>query len=184
MEMSNQTLGFLGCGKISSAMATGFSTATVIPSQIFVTKRSVEKSTALKERFPDVITVCDENATVVSSSAVVFIGLLPGVAREQLPLLNFTGKTVISTMAAVDYSELVTMVSAHGTPISVTKIVPLPSSAHHVGPILSYSPPETCNAAEVATLLKFIGTPVSTRLESEMKPLISITGHISSFYEL
>ena len=56
--------------------------------------------------------VFSSNEELVRASDIVFIGLLPGPARNILPLMPFNeNHLVISMMAAVDISELVELVS-------------------------------------------------------------------------
>jgi pyrroline-5-carboxylate reductase len=83
VDLSNKTLGFLGCGKISSCMVKGYASAPAPqrPKRILVSIRSEEKSAALAAEFPDLVTVCANN-DLVEGSDIVFIGLLPPVARE------------------------------------------------------------------------------------------------------
>lgn len=179
MNVSELTLGFLGCGKISSAVCRGFATVDVDkrPRKLLVSRRSVEKSNQLKNSFPNLVTVLDDLADIVQQSDVVFLGLLPAVAREELPKLLFDGKLVISMMAAVDLSEILTL--THCPANRIVRTVPLPSNARHCGPILLHPP-----NADAEQLLSIIGTPVVCQEEREMKPMVAMTGHISSFYEL
>jgi pyrroline-5-carboxylate reductase len=178
-DLSQLSLGFLGCGKISSAVCRGYASATGInkPLRLLVSLRSEEKSKALKEEFPDLVTICSSSEELVSLSDVIFIGLLPKVAREVLPTLSFENKLVVSMMAAVDFSEVVSL--TRPTENRVVRTVPLPSAARRTGPILMYPPND-----EAEQLLKVVGTPVVCRDEQAMKPLVAVTGHISSFFEL
>lgn len=179
-DLSNTCIGFLGCGKISSAVCRGYASAPGLgrPKKILVSKRSEDKSAALKAQFPDLVTVLDSNADLVAQSDIVFIGLLPGIAREILPTLPFDdSKLLISMMAAVDYEEskVLTRVSAH----RLVRTVPLPSAAYRTGPVLMYPPND-----EAAAVLSIVSTPAVCTAEDQMKPMISITGHISAFFEL
>jgi pyrroline-5-carboxylate reductase len=183
-DLSEKTIGFLGCGKISSCMVRGYATAkgTQRPAKILVSKRSEAKSAALARDFPGYVEVCEDNADLVTRSDVVFLGLLPPTARELLPTMPFGGETssklIISMLAAMDIGELRALCS--GVPESqIVRTVPLPSVARQQGPILVHPVLENC-----ISILEIVGTPVSCEQESEMKPLVCLTGHISSFYEL
>lgn len=180
MDLSQTKIGFLGCGKISSAVCRGFATAsgTAKPKQIFVSRRSEAKSAALQAEFPDLVNVCASNEELVAACDIVFLGLLPDVAREILPQLPFdASKMVLSMMAAVDYAEVVSLLKMPTEKVS--KIVPLPGAARRQGPILMHP-----QSAQAESLLSIVGTPVVCASEPEMKPLIAITGHISSFLQL
>lgn len=80
-------------------------------------------------------------------------------------------------MAAVDYQSVL---SQTGTAMAKTvRTVPLPSAAVRTGPILCYPPNDAA-----AAILRTVGTVVECADEAQMKPLVSITGHISHFYEI
>jgi pyrroline-5-carboxylate reductase len=179
-NMSSKVIGFLGCGKISSALVRGYATTSGAerPHRIIISPRNREKSQKLKEDFPDLVEVAKSNEDVVSSADIVFIGLLPGTAREILPQMPFTNnQQVISMMAAVDYVELLDLLKLDGS--KVVRTVPLPSSAKRTGPILVHP-----TNPDINSILSLVGKPVVCNEESEMKPLVSLTGHISPFYEI
>jgi pyrroline-5-carboxylate reductase len=103
------TLGFLGTGKISSAVCTGYCTLPPEqrPRKILISERSTEKSAALAARFPEIVEVVADNEDIVRRSDVVFIGLLPAVAREVLPVMPWENcKLIVSMMAAVNYETV------------------------------------------------------------------------------
>lgn len=179
-DLSNSTIGFLGCGKISSAVCRGFAGASGVnrPKKILVSQRSEEKSKALQAAFPELVFVYSSSEDIVKEADIIFIGLLPGVAREVLPTLPFDdSKLVISMMAAVDYEETVQLVRVSAA--RLVRTVPLPSAANRTGPVLVYPP-----SPEHEAVLRVVSTPVVCQEESNMKPMIAVTGHISSFFEL
>ena len=150
------------------------------PARILVSKRSESKSSALAAEFPDLVQVV-ENEEVLAGSDVVFIGLLPAVSREQLPRMPWGGssstKLVISMMAAVDIGELRSNIDVPHT--QLVRTVPLPCTARRTGPILVHPILQNC-----IDVLEIVGTPVACDKEEEMRPLVCLTGHISSFYQL
>ncbi len=179
-KIASMTIGFVGTGKISSAVARGFcSGPTDRPKCVIVSPRNEEKSRRLFDEFPDLVRIASSNDEVVAASDVVFVGLLPSVARSVLPTLPFReNQLVISMMAAVDIGEVVTLVRL--SPSRVVRTVPLPSNAQRIGPILTHP----AGNKEAEQLLSIIGKPVVCTTEAEMKPLVCLTGHISSFFEL
>lgn len=180
MDCSELVIGFLGCGKISNAVARGFIGApgSQRPRKIIVSPRNAEKAAALKAAFPDMVEIASSNEAVVEGSNFIFIGLVPEVARAVLPNMPFTPEHyLISMMAAVNYDEVVSL--ARVDSCRIIKTVPLPGAARRSGPILSF-PPNTYLEA----ILNNVGTAVPCTEEKDMKPLISITGHISPFFEL
>jgi len=181
-DLSTKVVGIVGCGKIGSAIGKGYASlpcgASERPLRILVSPRSADKAAALAAEFPDIVTVASTNEEVVAGSDIVYIGLLPPIARETLPLMPFKeGHLVISTMAAVDIQEVVSLTRMPAD--RVVRTVPLPSCARQSGPILTHPP-----NADAEAVLNIIGSSVVCAKESDMKPLVCQTGHISSFYEL
>jgi pyrroline-5-carboxylate reductase len=87
---------------------------------------------------------------------------------------------IISMMAAVNFATVLQLVRREGSDSGRTaRIVPLPSAAHRYGPILCHP----AGLSDVEQIVGVVGTVVACAAESEMKPLVSITGHISAFYE-
>ena len=182
-DLASKTLGFVGTGKISSCVVRGYCTMPTSnrPKKVLLSPRNADKASILKAEFPDIVEISTCNDDVVSGSDVVFIGLLPKVARDVLPTLPFGGKDskklVISMMAAIMIEELRSLVDV---PIDqIIRTVPLPSSARREGPILSHPQNDACEE-----VLRAVGTPVACKLETEMTPLVCLTGHISPFFEL
>ena len=86
-------VGFLGCGVIASAIATGIATQTEVPiDSIKVTKRSEAKSSTLKKAFPDLISVHEDNQEIVDQSDVIFVCVLPEQTSKVLQSLKFDSK--------------------------------------------------------------------------------------------
>lgn len=183
MDVSGKCIGFVGTGKISSCLVRGFASApgSGRPRRIVVSPRNADKALALKAEFPDLVEIAADNAAVVAAADIVFVGLLPAVAREVLPQLPFGGaegsKLVISMMVAIDITEVLSLT---GVPADrAVRTVPLPSAARREGPILTHP-----KLPQFEALLSLVGTPVCCATEAEMKPLACLTGHISSFFEL
>ena len=73
------------------------------------------------------------NEELISSVDVVFIGLLPGPARDILPQMPFRkDQIIISMMAAVDIGELVSLACKADTR-NIVRTVPLPSNSQRTG---------------------------------------------------
>ena len=132
IDLKEKTVGFVGVGKITSCVVRGLCSPTgVIPKRIYLSPRNQEKATALHKEFPDIVEVASCNEDVVSKSDIVFIGLLPQVAKEILPTLDFTNKEVISMMATIDIGDLLTLTKR--SPDCAVRTVPLPSAQYREG---------------------------------------------------
>ncbi|CEG35537.1 pyrroline-5-carboxylate reductase [Plasmopara halstedii] len=173
---ADTTLGLLGTGKIGSAVVAGFcSDNGWQPKCVFVSARTNAKSDALAVKFPSRVCISASNQEIVDKSDVIFIGLLPDVAREELLKLSFSGKKVVSMMATIRYDELLQLVQQPTE--CVVRCVPLPAAAKRSGPILAY--PDNAYARD---LFAQIGTPVMVAQEAEIIKLTGITALISFFY--
>jgi prophage DNA circulation protein len=83
-------VGFLGCGTIASAIATGLATQTNLTiASIAVTKRSESKSSALLEEFPSLVSIHEDNQEILDKSDIIFVCLLPQQTSEALQALSF-----------------------------------------------------------------------------------------------
>ena len=205
VDLREKTVGFLGVGKITSCVVKGLcSPAGIIPKRIYLSPRNKDKATALQSEFPDNVEIASSNEDVVSKSDIVFIGLLPQVAKEILPSLDFTDKEVISMMATIDIGDLLSLTKR---PVdSAVRTVPLPSSQYREGlfirslvgfssvllsdlfhtlintfttllsqgPCLVHPP-----IPRFLSILSSFSTPIPCIKESEMKPMVALTGHIS-----
>jgi ornithine cyclodeaminase/alanine dehydrogenase-like protein (mu-crystallin family) len=107
-QASGRTIGFIGCGTIAQAIATGLLTQTETDKdpnhmihQVYVTKRSEAKSTALSKRFGDRIVVTEDNQEIVDQSDLIFLCVLPQFEESVLKALNIGHeKTLISLVVS------------------------------------------------------------------------------------
>jgi hypothetical protein len=161
------TIGLLGTGKIGSAVVTGFcSDGGWQPKHVTVSARTKAKADALVAKFPARVSIGATNQEIIDQSDVIFVGLLPNVAKEELPKLTFAPhKRVVSMMATIPYDELVALVQLPRE--NVVRTVPLTSASKRSGPILAYPVNEFAR-----DLLSQIGTPVMVASESEITTLV------------
>ncbi|KAJ0398555.1 hypothetical protein P43SY_003384 [Pythium insidiosum] len=146
------------------------------PKHVFVSQRTKAKADALVAKFPGRVSIGASNQEIIDKSDVIFIGLLPNVAKEELPKLTFAPtKRIISMMATIPYDELVSLVRLPRE--NVIRTVPLTSSSKRSGPILAFPVNEFAR-----DLLAQIGTPVMVANESEITTLTGMTALISFFY--
>jgi pyrroline-5-carboxylate reductase len=83
-------VGFLGCGTIAAAIATGLATQNKVKvASIAVSHRSASKSKALQESFPDLVSIHEDNQEIVDQSDIVFLCVLPKYASQVLQDLQF-----------------------------------------------------------------------------------------------
>jgi len=70
------------------------------PSHVYVSSRSAEKSAALQAKYPTVISIESDNQRIIDQCEIIFVGLLPDVAREILPRLKIGRQHFLISMMA------------------------------------------------------------------------------------
>ena len=99
-------LGFIGTGNITSDVITGICRSDLKFKQIIISPRNKKKQKNLKKKFKKVI-IAKNNQEVINKSDWIFIGVLPAVANQILPNLNFRkNQTVVSFVATLNLSNL------------------------------------------------------------------------------
>ncbi|CAM9336718.1 unnamed protein product [Heterosigma akashiwo] len=182
--LAGKTVGFIGCGKITTAVAKGLARGPdgLRPRQLIVSPRSTGRSTALKQLFPTYINIAQDNEEVVEQSDIIMLGLLPDVAQSILPALTFRqDQLIVSMMATPTEQELFGMVRLPHE--QVLKTIPLPGVDTGDGVVLAYPAATLYARANFPQLLSLLGTAVPCTQEAELKPLIALTANLSPFYE-
>ena len=90
MSTKLPTLGFLGCGAITTAMVTGFcERAGDTPYPIVVSDMRAEACAKLQEKFPDRVTAAKDLQECVDKSDWVIIAVWPQAGEEVVRSLTF-----------------------------------------------------------------------------------------------
>jgi len=123
-------LGFIGCGTIASAIATGLLTQNKISiSSVVVSRRSESKSKLLNEKYGDeLVKISDDNQFIVDNSDIIFLCVLPQQEEEVLTNLQIDEeKTLVSLVST---SKLETLIRNSKLPAEkVYKMICLPAVA-------------------------------------------------------
>eukprot|EP00558_Chaetoceros_sp_UNC1202_P001304 CAMPEP_0197259798 /NCGR_PEP_ID=MMETSP1429-20130617/83701_1 /TAXON_ID=49237 /ORGANISM="Chaetoceros sp., Strain UNC1202" /LENGTH=280 /DNA_ID=CAMNT_0042724015 /DNA_START=62 /DNA_END=904 /DNA_ORIENTATION=- len=176
------TLGFIGCGTIARAIATGLLTQTDHPiSKVYVSRRSESKSSAILSDFPDKVVVCDDNQFIVDQCDTLFLCVLPEQEEEVLKSLNICKeKTLVSLVST---SKLETLIQNSGLPAEqVYKMICLPAVADLEGtPLLV--PRSTSNIHELLSTLGG-GTCIQCENEAIMEAMMVSTCMMGPVYGL
>ena len=170
-------LGFIGTGIITTAVATGFCESGIEGLSIAVSPRNRERAQALREKYPDMITVAADNQEVVDRSDWVFAALLPAAAEEVIAGLSFPPEkhfiNLVATLSLKRAEELI------GRRAIIADVVPLTFAANRFGPVVVYPP-----IPEVRDLMSHVGTPVLVETPDQIAILRSVTGLMSAYYML
>ena len=169
-------LGFIGTGKITTALVEGFSTCRTPPEKIIISPRNTRRARDLSERFNSV-KIGQNNQEVTDQSDTVFLALRPETAESVLTPLNFRrDHTIISLIPTIPLKR----VSGYVAPAEhISRAVPLPSVAGQYGPILLYKKSERSES-----VLRLVGKPVPMEEENALHALWTMNGMISPLFEL
>jgi len=169
-------LGFIGTGKITTALVEGYSTCSTPPDKIIVSPRNAQRARELSERIRSVI-IGQTNQDVIDKSDTVFLALRPETAESVLTPLRFRpDHTIISLIPTIPLTMIHDYVEPAGR---ISRAVPLPSVSRQYGPILLFQKNE-----QSESIVKLVGTPVPVREESDLHALWAMNGMISPFFEL
>ena len=173
---SDMNVGFIGTGAITSAIVTGLCTAEGGAGSIWVSPRNAEKALELKKRF-DRVRIGRTNQEVLDNAEVVVLAFLPRQRQEILAPLTFReDQEVVNLLAGIPVSDIAGRV----TPAKrVVRVIPLPCCAMHIGPIAVFPQNET-----VSRIFTPLGTVITVEKETQLEPLMVITGLMAPYYSL
>lgn len=178
----NLKVGFVGFGTIASSIAQGLldERSKVTIESLIVSERSVSKSTALKEKFPDLVKVYKDTNMIVKESDVIFLCVLPQQAQKVLQGLNFdTSKhKVISLVSTATLKELARDSKLPSS--NVARLICLPAIAKHSGVALyCSSQPPTDNTLDLIP-----GNVLYCKTEDQLSASMITTCTMGPFYGL
>jgi len=170
------TIGFIGVGKISSALVEGLCTSVARDIHIFLSPRSEINARQLATRYSQVQRL-ETNQQVIDRSQIVFIAVRPAIANEVLAELSFRAdQTIVSLIPLMKKEEISHAVAPAR---HIVRAVPTPTVLQHTGPILMLDPTD-----EVLQLFSWLGEPVIVNNEQQLHVLWTLTGLITPFYDL
>jgi pyrroline-5-carboxylate reductase len=171
----NMKVGFIGIGKIASAVIQGLCTSEAEGLEIYVSPRNEELSLSLAARYGAVR--LSNNQEVVDASEIVVIAVRPTVAKEVLGALRFRAdQTVVSLVALLPYAPLRELTE----PAAVAcRAIPLPTVVQHNCPIPLYRADE-----RVGRLFGYLGETLPVSDEAGLHALWTLTGLITPYYDL
>jgi pyrroline-5-carboxylate reductase len=176
------TVGFLGCGTIASAIATGLAKQEKVDvTHVAVTRRSEKRSEVLQKSFPNLVSVHDDNQEVVDQSDVVFVTVLPKQATELLQSLTFDPKRhyIISLVSTATMEDLLRDSKLPND--RVFKMICLPAVAKCNGVCLLLTP-QGKDPPVVLDLCQCLGGCVQAETNEEMAALMVTSGMMGTFY--
>ena len=169
-------LGFIGIGKIASAVIEGICTSNLQHAILRLSPRNADNSRHLAGKYTNVIRM-ESNQEVLDQSDIIFIALRPSQAEEVLRSLIFRNNHIIvSLIPLLKHSEIVRLAAPART---VCRAIPLPPVVNHNCPIPIYNP-----TPEIVELLNNIGQPIEIQDEKKLHTIWTLTCLITPYYDL
>ena len=169
-------LGFIGTGKITSAVVTGICSSNMSYKNILISYRNKSISSSLKRKFKK-ITISKDNQEIVNTSDWIFLSVTPTVGEKIIKDLKFrSNQTIISFISTITLAQLKKAIKVKA---KIIRAIPLPPISLKKGPV-PICPPNK----KVKDFFNKIGTTVEVKNEKSSINFWSISGMMAPFYEL
>ena len=169
-------LGFIGTGKISSAVITGICNSKISFKKILISPRNKLISKSLKKKFKKVI-IAKNNHEIVDKCKWVFLSITPTVGEKIIKELKFKpSQTIISFISTISLARLKKAIKVKA---KIVRAIPLPPISLKKGPV-PICPPNR----KVKDFFNKIGTAVEIKNEKSSINFWATSGMMAPFYEL
>lgn len=175
--LTGRSVGFMGAGGISSALAKGLCSSRDFKGKIFVYAPRKEKAEYLKTYDPENIIICSSNQEVTDNSDIIVPALVPDILESVARDIKFRKENhIIHLAAGIDLATATQWFFPSGY---VVRAVPLPFASKRIGPIVLYG-----NDDIVESILSLVGTVIKVKEEKDLEVLASVTGLMVPYYGL
>ena len=169
-------LGFIGTGKIASAVITGICNSKISFDKILISPRNKSISKSLKKKFKK-ISIARNNQEIINSCNWIFLSITPTVGEKIIKELKFrSNQTIISFISTVSLAHLKKAVKVKA---KIIRAIPLPPISLKKGPI-PICPPNK----KVKRFFDKIGTTVEIKNEKSSINFWATSGMMAPFYEI
>ncbi|MDB9767678.1 pyrroline-5-carboxylate reductase [Candidatus Pelagibacter sp.] len=169
-------LGFIGTGKITSAVITGICSSNISYKKIIISHRNKSISSTLKKKFKK-ITISKENQEIVNTCDWIFLSVTPTVGEKIIKDLKFrSSQIIISFISTITLAQLKKVIKVKA---KIIRAIPLPPISLKKGPV-PICPPNK----KVKDFFNKIGTTVEIKDEKSSINFWSTSGMMAPFYEL
>ena len=116
-------LGFIGTGKITSAVINGICSSSISYSKIIISERNKSISSNLKKKFQK-MTVSKDNQEIINSCDWIFLSVTPTVGEKIIKNLKFrSNQTIISFISTITLAQLKKVIKVKA---KIIRAIPLP----------------------------------------------------------
>ena len=169
-------LGFIGTGKITSAVITGICTSKISFKKILISPRNRFIAKNLKKKFKKII-IAKDNQQIVDDCNWIFLATTPTVGNKIIKDLKFRStQTIVSFISTITLSQLKNAIKVKA---KIVRAIPLPQKKKKKGPI-PICPPNK----KVKNFFDKVGTTVEIKDEKSSINFWSTSGMMAPFYQL
>ena len=169
-------LGFIGTGKITSAVITGICSSNISYKKIIISHRNKSISSTLKKKFKK-ITISKDNQEIVNTCDWIFLSVTRTVCEKIIKDLKFkSNQTIISFISTITLAQLKKAIKVKA---KIIRAIPLPPISLKKGPV-PICPPNK----KVKDFFNKIGTTVEIKNEKSSINFWSTSVMMAPFYEL
>ena len=169
-------LGFIGTGKITSAVVTGICSSNISYKKIIISYRNKSIAQSLKKRFKK-ITISKDNQEIVNTCDWIFLSVIPTVGEKIIKDLKFRpNQTIISFISTITLAQLKKAIKVKA---KIIRAIPLPPISLKKGPVPICPPNKS-----VKDFFNKIGTTVEIKNEKSSINFWTTSGMMAPFYEL
>jgi len=168
-------LGFIGTGKITSAVVTGICKSKIKYTKIILSERNKKISKQLKKSFKKIY-IAKNNQDIVNDCNWIFLAVTPTVANQIIHKLKFKKSQVI--VSFISTMNLQNIKKAVKVKANISRVIPLPPISFKKGPIPIFPPNK-----KIKKFFKNLGTVVEIKNEKLSKNFWSTSGMMAPFYE-
>ena len=169
-------LGFIGAGKMSSAVITGISKSSINYDKIIISSRNKVIAKRLKKKFKKIF-IEKDNQKIINKCNWIFLAVTPTVGEKIIKDLKFKpNQTIISFISTITNSELKRMIKVKAT---IVRAIPLPPISLMKGPV-PICPPNK----KVKNFFNKIGSTIEIKNEKLSTNFWAISGMMASYYEM
>ena len=169
-------IGFIGIGKIASAVITGIYKSSIAQKKIIISPRNKETVKKLKKKFNS-IKIAKNNQEVVNKSDWIFLSVTPNVGGKIIKDLKFrSNQTVISFISTITLAQLKKAIKVKA---KIVRAIPLPPISLMKGPV-PICPPNK----KIKDFFNKIGTTIEIKNEKSSINFWATSGMMAPFYEL
>jgi len=169
-------IGFIGTGKIASAVITGISKSNINYKKIIISPRNKEIAKKLKKKFK-IIKIAKDNQQILNLCDWIFLSITPRVGKKIIKGLKFkSNQMIISFISTITLSQLKKAIKVKA---KIIRAIPLPPISLMKGPIPIYPPNK-----KVKDFFDKIGTTIEIKNEKSSINFWSTSGMMAPYYEL